>query len=513
MKRQMKKLGLTALLCLLLPIGIHTDKALALDIQIPVTEPAQTTGSDIPLTNSSQEQKELKIGDNGNFQPVYTEEDIRNADAEELYWGNSEDDWPDGSEETDTSWYQPRASFTYENQNDAVVTVDANGHFEVTGIGSSLVTITGTTGYSNEFFFAECTILVYPDMTKVTIKKKNLTGVIVTSKTDNNSYGTPHATLSAEIKSDYVFAPQKSDNFISDGYDDGIWDDDWNSDFDETSVDLLKIRLESSNKKMKFGYKLENNVIYFTTKNAGTTKLTLYMNETPYSFQVTVHKVKLKKSTYFLGIRETTALNVKTDVKRLRWKSSDPKTVYVSKKGWIYGRKEGNVLLTATIGDSKLACLVSCVSPQKKLAAAYARKMSAASQYSQEKRMLKGYYDCSSLVWRSYAKAGKYLAATSYAPTAADLARWCNQNGRRIRGGFSVKNVSKLQLLPGDLLFQGGADNGRYRGIYHVEMFTGYEFYGLDSQGNPIVSTTWGARPNDYYFPGYTDKMDMMARP
>lgn len=515
MKKHTKKLAFLLLIGLTLLAGqSRAKKANALDITIPVTDEQQNTKADIPIANLSQEQRVLNIGDSGNLLPIYTEEDIRLADEEEFLWN-------EGYDENDSSWYQPTAVFSYENQNDAVVTVDGNGHFQVVGVGSSTILITGTTGYYNDFFSAECQIIVYPDMTKVRIKTKKLSGVIVKTGTDDTASQTPHASFAAEIESDFVFDGIQSDNFIPNGYD--SWDSDWeNEDWEDTDwensdqnniEDIIKVRLESSNKKMKFGYKLENNVVHFTTKNAGTTTLTFYLNEKPFSFQVTVHKVKMKKNSYILGIKEIQTLNVKTDLNKLDWKSSDPKTVYVTRKGVMQGRREGNVLLTAKIGDTKLACLVSCVSPQKKLAAAYARKMSETSEYSQEKRMQKGYYDCSSLVWRSYAKAGKYLAVTSYAPTAADLAKWCNQTKRRIKGGFSIKNVTKLNLLPGDLMFQGGADNGRYRGIYHVEMFTGYRFYGLDSSGNPLVSTTWGARPDNYYWPGASDKMDMMARP
>lgn len=47
-----------------------------------------------------------------------------------------------------------------------------------------------------------------------------------------------------------------------------------------------------------------------------------------------------------------------------------------------------------------------------------------------------------------------------------------------------------MKSRPGDLLFGTGANNGRYKGIYHVEMFVGYACYGF--QGNkPILTTKW----------------------
>ena len=60
-----------------------------------------------------------------------------------------------------------------------------------------------------------------------------------------------------------------------------------------------------------------------------------------------------------------------------------------------------------------------------------------------------------------------------------------------------------MKLNPGDLMFETGADNGRYLGIYHVEMFTGYVVAYYGSDGKPVLYETWGARPDGYYGGGY----------
>ena len=147
MNKHTKKLALLLLTGLMLLAGqSHAEKVKALDIPIPVTDAPQNTAADIPIANLAQEQRVLNIGDSGNLLPIYTEEDIRLADEEEFLWN-------EGYDENDSSWYQPTAVFSYENQNDAVVTVDGNGHFQVVGVGSSTILITGTTGYYNDFFF------------------------------------------------------------------------------------------------------------------------------------------------------------------------------------------------------------------------------------------------------------------------------------------------------------------------------------------------------------------------
>ena len=56
-----------------------------------------------------------------------------------------------------------------------------------------------------------------------------------------------------------------------------------------------------------------------------------------------------------------------------------------------------------------------------------------------------------------------------------------------------------MKLNAGDLMFETGADNGRYRGIYHVEMITGYSCEGFDSKGRPYLQIKWASKPDGYY--------------
>ena len=101
---------------------------------------------------------------------------------------------------------------------------------------------------------------------------------------------------------------------------------------------------------------------------------------------------------------------------------------------------------------------------------------------------------------------------------------------RLVKGGFSDKNIRNMKIHAGDLLFETGGNNKRYRGIYHVEMISGYICYGFTEKlisGNrciafiskiisifrisspykgtaiiimkPILGITWVNRPIDYY--------------
>lgn len=57
-------------------------------------------------------------------------------------------------------------------------------------------------------------------------------------------------------------------------------------------------------------------------------------------------------------------------------------------------------------------------------------------------------------------------------------------------------------------MFETGQKNGRYKGIYHVEMITGYIFYGFDGNGKAELGIQWAAGDEKYYPMG-----QMVGRP
>jgi cell wall-associated NlpC family hydrolase len=108
----------------------------------------------------------------------------------------------------------------------------------------------------------------------------------------------------------------------------------------------------------------------------------------------------------------------------------------------------------------------------KTITKAYAYEK-AKTKYSQPKRMKKGYADCSSYVWKCYKTAGIYFGDKSYAPTAANIAKWCTNNKRALK--LSTYNGKSTKLKPGDLIFYKKriGKNGRYKNIEHVSMYIG----------------------------------------
>ena len=108
----------------------------------------------------------------------------------------------------------------------------------------------------------------------------------------------------------------------------------------------------------------------------------------------------------------------------------------------------------------------------------------------------------------AYTQIGEYFGNMEFAPTAAAECEYCEENGN-VLGEWDYDDIQEMKYLPGDVLFRTGAANGRYLGIYHVEMFAGYRFKGFDEDGEPILSMCWANRPDDNYSPCG----DVMARP
>lgn len=90
--------------------------------------------------------------------------------------------------------------------------------------------------------------------------------------------------------------------------------------------------------------------------------------------------------------------------------------------------------------------------------------------YSQADRTSGSAYDCSSLAYYCWRVAGVDISyGDGYPPTAAAEASKLYSKGE-------VVNSTRLDIKdmePGDLIFYGGHDNGRFLGIYHVAVYVG----------------------------------------
>lgn len=265
--------------------------------------------------------------------------------------------------------------------------------------------------------------------------------------------------------------------------------------------EYLVVSCKSSNPNIYVYANLYNNVLTLTPSKVGKTIVTVSLNNT-LSFKITLNTIVVKMSTnsVLMTTRQMKKLTVHgCKASKVKWSSSNPSVVSVSSSGMIKGKKNGNVVIKAKVGDYVFGCAVSVIPKNRKKAIDKALYIYKTSEYSQAKRMQNKFYDCSSLVWRSYANNGVKFGNTKYAPTAAEMAKWCVSKRKMIKGGLSQNNVDKMKINAGDIMFESGADNGRYKGVYHVEMVVGYVCEGFDYNGKPILALKWATRLDGEY--------------
>ena len=144
--------------------------------------------------------------------------------------------------------------------------------------------------------------------------------------------------------------------------------------------------------------------------------------------------------------------------------------------------------------EKPLKCIVSVCSKKAYKAVEKAKKFHSARNmsYSQGNRMGKRSADCSSFCGRCYLPQGITMGgSTSWCNTAAGMALWSTKKGKVVAN--SGVSIGKKKLLPGDLVFYKKGYNGRYKNIYHVEIFVGYEW-----RNNQLVGYTMSSITGNY---------------
>ena len=180
---------------------------------------------------------------------------------------------------------------------------------------------------------------------------------------------------------------------------------------------------------------------------------------------------------------------------RITYKSQKTSIATVSKSGVVTGRGSGTTRITVTADGNHFTFEVSVIAKRALNACKKGYNIMYSSTYSQARRMSHGFYDCSSLVFRSYGcDSGLLGGSPTWAPTAAAMASHLENTGKVI----SYHGISADKLLPGDLIFYSSPrSNGRYKNIYHVSMYYG---------NNHRLE-----KPLRYYYP--ESNIVMIARP
>ncbi|MCR5829502.1 MAG: Ig-like domain-containing protein [Lachnospiraceae bacterium] len=251
----------------------------------------------------------------------------------------------------------------------------------------------------------------------------------------------------------------------------------------------------------------------FNPVGFGTCKLTIVIDGKEFTDTINVYDPKLSDEMMLIKKKKTTVLTVSglPEGIPVSYTSGDSKIVSVDSTGNIKAKKLGNTYISVHCeGLCDLTCSVTVGNGKKGMKAALQAKKYVGSEYSQEKRMQDGYFDCSSLAWRSYKDSGTAIGGSdTYAPTAADLGKYYDEAGKTIATEF----VSPDELKPGDLIFYSTTNNGRFLNIDHVAVYYGanygnvsswYGDYGLENSGAIVHSRTGGVQLDNYsgYVPG-----------
>ena len=157
--------------------------------------------------------------------------------------------------------------------------------------------------------------------------------------------------------------------------------------------------------------------------------------------------------------------------KNIIWFSSKSSVAEVSQDGTVTFHKKGNAIVQAKVGKKTLKCIVSVCSKKAYKAVEKAKKFHSARNMSYSQ--------------------GNRMGSTSWCNTAAGMALWSTKKGKVVAN--SGVSIGKKKLLPGDLVFYKKGYNGRYKNIYHVEIFVGYEW-----RNNQLVGYTMSSITGNY---------------
>lgn len=223
-------------------------------------------------------------------------------------------------------------------------------------------------------------------------------------------------------------------------------------------------------------FSIENQSVPTATVHAiktGKTVISVLIDGITLSCNVTVTNPQISKSFYVISKSTKSALKLKgiNTYSQIKYISANKSVASVSGKGVVKSKKYGFALIKIEVDGASLTASINVGTKNGVKAVLNALKVEGAV-YSQARRMRKGYYDCSSLVWRTYSPVGAYFGSRNNAPVAANEANYCVKHKKTV----SKKYVNKLnKLRPGDLFFFKGKSNGRYKNIYHVAIYMGQE--------------------------------------
>ncbi len=430
---------------------------------------------DITVKNGDSLSVSVYLGDTGTFTP-----DTSAISADNL----------DGYSIDSLVW-----SYDYDMDNGYLSFNEISHSFTALQIGTTTFQICAYTPndrwQSYPVFSAYVTVKSQVDMTNVTLSQNAYTtylSPIYYEGVKKPVYSNNSAELLIGINSSYVFNSST------------LGDDYYNSDLYSYSY--------TQNTKVQMSITLTDNQFHVNLYPTGkitksfTSVLTITLCDKTFQVPIKIVPLTISDQSCLLVKGRKKTLKVNTTGTAIEWTSTNPKIATVSSKGVVKGKKYGNCIIVGKVGNGYVGCAVSVTTSKLKKVATYARYMGRNWKYSQAKRTQKGYYDCSSLVWKAYKRYTKInFGSSGYPGVALSEAKWCKSKNRMIKGGFRYKKVSQMYYRPGDLVFKSSNMKKKYQDIYHVEMITGYYCNGVSSNGDVYFDLTWGARSSGYGAP------------
>lgn len=234
-----------------------------------------------------------------------------------------------------------------------------------------------------------------------------------------------------------------------------------------------------------------------------------------FSVDIVMNPVSFKSNCMYVVKGKTKKLKLLNATGGTQWKSSNMKVATVNQSGVLKAKKVGWTYVSTIVNGKEIGTVVN-VTKNKKVEKMVkkARKIYETWTYDQSKRTKKGYYDCSSLVWRVYNQYQNISFGTpGYAGWTGTESVWCKNNVKQLKFCNvkklkkimkKIKNGKKLtkkqqayydecwsklhkQLAAGDIAFNS---NSGFQNIHHVQMFAGCRFVGV-IDGEPSIEEDW----------------------
>ena len=379
--------------------------------------------------------------------------------------------------------------FYYSPENGKYIYQFGNGKYWVNKKGLATVAISGMDRQGNLTFMAEYKLIIEkkaaPKLNVVSDKKPNAnvgnnngqgnagnnnsnTGNNNSNNNGNNGNGVNVGSGSAVYNNNIIPTPSSLQKALADvssvtlaqnrlaakrtkigAFDNEVtsFKVDVNSRVELSETTNANVSVVSSNSNMKFASYLEKNVLSIDAYNPGISTITVDINGKKFNLDVNIIDNEMSSTSVVLTEGGTHQLRIRGEgAGNIEWSSANPEIAEVDSSGRIIGKTKGNTLITAKVNGKTFGCVVSVTTMLRKNAVEWARSYSLRSKYSQSRRMEDGYYDCSALAWRAYNKFGFNIMSTNYAPTAAAMGKYYDQNKQIVDGGLSDANIRNMMF-------------------------------------------------------------------